>query len=336
MSSKERLLSLKNGKHSGNVLFYPIVMHFAARLADQKYCEFASDYHAMVKANILCIDKIGMDYVTVMCDPYRETSAFGGVVTYPEDAVPRCTTQDLNDIDDLQLLKVPDVNSSERIKNCIDGILEFKNKLQDKIPIIGWVEGPLAEACDIIGMEKMMLNTYVNPDFAVALMKKCLNFSKQFAKAQIDAGADVIGIGEAVCSQISVEQYAEMIFSLDKELIDYIHSQGALVKLHICGNISHLLPIIKDAQPDIVDIDWMVDMEEAYQILGDKIIRCGNLDPVKMAREMSAEEVYQFSKSLIGKEDGRPFILSAGCEIPVGTPIENLLAMKRAAMDAIK
>ena len=202
------------------------------------------------------------------------------------------------------------------------------------MPIVGWVEGPLAEACDVIGMEQMMLNTYMNPEFAETLMRKCLDFAKIYAKAQIDAGADIIGIGEAVCSQISEEQYAEMIFSLDKELIDYIHSEGAMVKLHICGNITHLLPVIRDAQPDIVDIDSMVDMDEAYEILGDKIIRCGNIDPVKMAREMSAEEVYQFSRALINKEKGRPFILSAGCEIPVGTPLENVLAMKKAAMEA--
>jgi uroporphyrinogen-III decarboxylase len=173
----------------------------------------------------------------------------------------------------------------------------------------------------------------MNPEFAGALMRRCLNFAKLFAKAQIDAGADMIGIGEAVCSQISEEQYAEMIFSLDKELIDFIHRHGALVKLHICGNITHLLPIIRDARPDIVDIDSMVDMDKAYELLGDQIIRCGNLDPVKMAREMNAEQVYEFSRLLIRKEIGRPFILSAGCEIPVSTPIENVLAMKRAALE---
>jgi uroporphyrinogen decarboxylase len=331
MTPKEKLKSLKNGQQVEGVLFFPIVMHFAARLAGQKYCDFARDYREMVRANIVCMERMGMDYVTVMCDPYRETSAFGGVVSYPEDAVPRCTTQVLNSIEDLQMLRTPDVITSERIKNCIESIRLYKQELGDSVPIVGWVEGPLAEACDIIGMEQMMLNTCMNPEFAEALMRKCLDFAKVFAKAQIDAGADIIGIGEAVCSQISVEQYAEMIFSLDKELIDYIHSEGALVKLHICGNITHLLPAIKDAQPDIVDIDSMVEMDEAFELLGDNIIRCGNLDPVKMAREMSAEEVYQFSLSLIRKEKGRPFILSAGCEIPVGTPLENVLAMKMAA-----
>jgi MtaA/CmuA family methyltransferase len=336
MNSKEKLYAMKNGNYREGTLFFPIVMHFAARLAGQKYSDFAKDYREMVKANITCMDQIGMDYVTVMCDAYRETSAFGGVVSYPEDAVPRCTTQDLSEIEDLEQLKKPDISTSGRIKNCLDSIREYKQKLNNQVPIVGWVEGPLAEACDIIGMEKMMLSTYMNPEFAGTLMRKCLTFAKQFAKAQIDAGADVIGIGEAVCSQISVEQYAEMIFTLDKELIDFIHENGALVKLHICGNITHLLSLIREAHPDIIDIDSMVDMDIAYNLLGPEIIRCGNLDPVKMCREWNASEVYQFSKSLIKKEVGRPFILSAGCEIPVGTPLDNLLAMKRAALETVR
>lgn len=333
MNPKEKLIALKAGKQTGSVLFYPIVMHFAARLANQKYTEFASDYREMVRANINCVEQLGMDYVTVMSDPYRETSAFGGLVSYPEDAVPRCNAMPISGLQELETLAVPDITSG-RIVNCINGIKEYKRRLNDRVPVVGWVEGPLAEACDIIGMEPMMLSTYMDPPFAEALMRKCLVFGKKFAKAQIDAGADVIGIGEAVCSQISVEQYADMIFSLDKELIDYIHEQGALVKLHICGNITHLLPVIREARPDIVDLDWMVDMDEGYEVLGKDIIRCGNLDPVKMCREMSAADVFAFSQRLIENEKGRRFILSAGCEIPVGTPVENVMAMKKAAMEA--
>lgn len=332
MNAKDRLIALKNGDRRAGCLFFPVVMHFAARIAGQRYGEFASDYRQMVRANIACVEQFGMDYVTVMSDPYRETSAFGGIVSYPEDAVPRCTTQVINTIEELDLLRVPQLDA-ERIQNCLESVREYKRQLGETVPVVGWVEGPLAEACDIIGMEQMMLNTCIQPEFAELLMRKCVDFAKQFAGAQIAAGADIIGIGEAVCSQISADQYAEMVFSLDKELIDFIHSRGALVKLHICGNITHLLPLIREAGPDIVDIDSMVDMEEAFRLLGDQIIRCGNIDPVKMAREMNPEQLYDLSKELIRRELGRPFILSAGCEIPVGTPMANVLAMKRAASE---
>lgn len=98
-----------------------------------------------------------------------------------------------------------------------------------------------------------------------------------------------------------------------------------------CGNITHLLPHLCELKPDIVDCDWMVDMDHAYEILGSDIIRAGNLDPVAVVERLSAEAVYDKTKSLVAGERGRPFILSGGCEITPMTPPENLMAMRTAS-----
>jgi uroporphyrinogen-III decarboxylase len=46
---------------------------------------------------------------------------------------------------------------------------------------------------------------------------------------------------------------------------------------------------------------------------------------------MPAEAVFEKTRILINQERGRPFILSAGCEITPLTPPKNLLAMREAA-----
>ncbi len=46
---------------------------------------------------------------------------------------------------------------------------------------------------------------------------------------------------------------------------------------------------------------------------------------------MSSTEVAAHTKALVEKERGRPFILSAGCEITPLTAPENLLAMREAS-----
>ena len=155
--------------------------------------------------------------------------------------------------------------------------------------------------------------------------------AKAFALAQIEAGCDIIGMGDAICSQISPAMYTAYIKDLHKELVDFIHANGALVKIHICGDITHLLPHLREVGPDILDLDWMVDMEEAYQVLGSKIIRAGNLDPAGVVEQRSSEAVFAQTRALVERERGRPFILSAGCEITPLTPPENLLAMRQAA-----
>ena len=145
----------------------------------------------------------------------------------------------------------------------------------------------------------------------------------------MEAGCDIIGMGDAICSQISGDQYREYVKEKHREIVDYIHSLGAAVKIHICGDITHLLPDLKDVKPDILDLDWMVDMEDSFDILGDEIIRCGNLDPVRIIEQQSTEHLAVKVRELCLKEKDHNFILSGGCEITVDTPADNLHLMRK-------
>jgi len=101
--------------------------------------------------------------------------------------------------------------------------------------VSGWIEGPLAEACDLSGVNEMLVNLMTDPDFSNFLMDKCMLTARDFAKAQIEAGCDLIGIGDAICSQIDKESYDLFVRQRHSELIAFIHECGASVKLHICG-----------------------------------------------------------------------------------------------------
>jgi len=89
----------------------------------------------------------------------------------------------------------------------------------------------------------------IDPDFSNLLLNKCLQTAKDFAKAQINAGCNIIGVGDAVCSQIDVHTYKQYVEKRHHELISYIHELGGKVKLHICGDTNHLLPIYPKYQP---------------------------------------------------------------------------------------
>jgi MtaA/CmuA family methyltransferase len=188
----------------------------------------------------------------------------------------------------------------------------------------------LAEACDLAGVSQMMVQLMMDPDFCNLLLDKCLETAKDFAKAQIEAGCDVMGIGDAICSQIDHYTYDTFVKERHRELIAFIHSLGAKTKLHICGDITHLLPSLKEVGTDILDLDYDVDIAYARSIVGDRTILCGNIEPV-LVQNQSAEEVERLSRELVAKFGNDRFILSAGCEITVGTPHENLMAMRKAS-----
>lgn len=314
--------------------FHPILMHFAARYAGYTYGEFASDYKALVESNLRCREDFGMDAVGVISDPYRETAAFGAKISFPDEAVPRCMEKLIKSLEDIDRIRKPDVYKEERTLDRIRGAEALRKQLGSDVPVIGWIEGPLAESCDLAGVNEVLLKLFMEPDFVRHLIDLTMPVAKDFARAQVEAGCDIIGVGDAICSQIDADSYRKFVKEKHRELFKYIQSLGAKVKLHICGNISHLLEDIRDVGPDIVDIDWMVDMDQALEKLGSDIIRCGNLDPVAVIQNLGSEKILSQTASLCEKEAGRPFILSGGCEITVNTPVKHLKAMRSASQSA--
>ena len=330
MTKKQQFGALcEHGALEEKVLFRPILMHFGASFIGKTYGEFASDYRVLAEANMRCMEEFEIDMLGLISDPYRETSAFGAKIEFIADGVPRCLNRIVKTAEDAKSLSIPDVYKAERTLDRIKGAELLAKQTQGNVPIIGWIEGPLAEACDLAGVENMMMQLMMDPDFSNILMDKCMQTAKDFAKAQIDAGCDIIGMGDAVCSQIDAETYNYFVKERHKELISFIHDCGGKVKLHICGDTNHLIPYYNDLMIDILDLDWQVDLGHARKILGDKVIFAGNINPV-LVQDKTGDEVYGLSHELVTKHRNERFILSAGCEITVLTPPENLRAMSRA------
>lgn len=336
MNKKQKFQQLFSlGKVKDEILFRPILMHFAAHYSRKTYAEFASNFRTLVECNIKCLEDFDMDAVGLISDPYRETSAFGAKITFPKEAVPRCQNIIVRNIEDVRALKNPDIYKADRTLDRINAAKLLYREVGDEVPIIGWVEGPLAEACDLAGINEVLLSLLIKPDFVKLLVDKTNQTAMDFAKAQIEAGCDIIGVGDAICSQISLENYKEFVKNKHAQLFKYIQGNGARVKLHICGDITHLLAEIKETGPDIVDIDHMVDLEYAYKLLGPEIVRCGNIDPVSVLQQKSAAEVSEAVKTICNNEKERRFIISGGCEITVQTPVQNLNIMRTFSKRAI-
>jgi uroporphyrinogen decarboxylase len=316
---------------AGNVFFRPILMQFAAHHIGKTYRDLYLDHEVLVAANIACMETFGTDAVGLISDPMREAEAFGAQCAYAPETGPHCAVPPVSTLQDVKALGNPDVTQATRTRDRIEGAKLYRQKLGADVPVIGWIEGPLAEACDLVGVAEMLVKLIAEPELSHALLAKLVPTAKAFALAQIEAGCNIIGMGDAICSQISPRMYAKFVKQHHKEIIDFIHAHGALVKVHICGNITHLLPHLRELNPDIVDLDWIIDMDRAYETLGPHIIRAGNLDPAAVVEQFSAENVYERTRALVTKERGRPFILSGGCEITPLTPPENLMAMREAS-----
>jgi uroporphyrinogen decarboxylase len=197
-------------------------------------------------------------------------------------------------------------------------------------PVIGWIEGCLAEAADLRGVNDFLLDLAAGEGYLPDLFAIVFEQQKRFAKAQIDAGADFMGVGNAVASLIGPKLYQNYGYDYDKAIVDYIHALGARVKLHICGDINGLLEMLVQVGPDILDIDWKTDFARAAQIFkGTPTAVSGNFNPSGVILLVDAGQVRAEVRRCI-EQGTETTLIAGGCEISVNTPDENLLAMDKA------
>jgi MtaA/CmuA family methyltransferase len=326
MTGKQRYLDMLQGKPVDFVPRVPILMQFAAEYIGSNYGAFASDHRVLAESNFRCAADFGMDQLSVISDPYRETSGFGGQVKYVRDGVPRCPHPPLEDSKDLAMLAQPDPLRSPRMLDRVQAVEDFARDGKGRYSILGWVEGPAAEAADIRGVQAFFMDLMDDEPFAEALMDRCLDVGIAFARAQLEAGADTIGIGDAIASQVSPDMYGRLIQPREKALVRAIQQAGGLVRLHICGNITQLLAGIADLGVNVLDVDHMVDMARVRRVLGAKVTLAGNLDPVSAVR-FSQPQAIRLALQRVYEQVGNPYLVNAGCEIPAGTPPENVKAL---------
>jgi MtaA/CmuA family methyltransferase len=329
MNSLQRYLDTLTGKPVDFVPRLPILMQYAAEYIGSNYGAFASDYKVLTEANIVCAREFGIDQMNTMSDPYRETQGYGAKIIYQPNMVPYCEKHPLEDDEDyegLPGLPRPDPMKSERMRDRIEAIRHFRDQVGGEYSIMGWVEGPAAQATDLRRMDNFFIDMIEDEKYAGDLMDICVDVALEFARSQVESGADTIGIGDAAASQVSAALYEELILPRQQRLVKGLKALGAKVRVHICGNITHLLPGLASLDLDVIDVDHMVSLSRVRQELGNRIAICGNLDPVADVLKGTPETIRAANKACYA-EVGNPFIANAGCEIPSGTPVENLKAL---------
>ena len=328
MNARERLRATVAGEHVQRPLNFDIMMTFAAHHAGWLLSEYYLDHQALVSANLAVVEDFGLDLVQAISDPYREAADLGSPVQFPDDGLPILTQHRLAERSDLAGLHLVDPGSGRRMSDRLAAITELVAQVGEELPVMGWVEGALAEAADLRGVSTLMTDLYDDPEWVLELLELCLAQASAFAIAQIEAGADIIGIGDAIASQISPRMYRRYALPYEQRLIETIHDHGALARLHICGNTSKLLPDAATSGAEIIDVDWMVPFAAAAETF-DGLTPCGNFDPVAVMLQGTPADVFEATLAC-RRQAGPRFISMAGCEIPDGTPPENLRAQRRA------
>mgnify|MGYP001766989781 CR=1 FL=1 len=336
MNSLERSIAFIEGSAVDRIPFHPILMRFAALHAGVRYRDFCLNPAQKCMANIRCAADFGSDWVNTMSDPWAEAEAFGTILSYPEDELPKVEQYAIKEMADINRLEVLRPGDHRRMRTRVEEIEIYSRETAGRLLICGWVEGPLAAYCDIRDISMAMTDMYEYPDQVHKALDIITESAVAFITPQVMAGAHCIGIGDSVCSLISPELYTEFCFDREKQLVDHIHSLGAYAKIHICGNISAILPEVIRTGADIIDIDHRTGpVTDVLNLMSPRQVFSGKSDPVSVVQDGNREMISNSCRDFFREAGGRA-IISAGCEVTPGTPVENLRFMYTMSVELLR
>jgi len=334
MNGRERVLAHLAGRPVDSLPFMPVTMMFACDRIGAKYGEYATNYRVMAEAQLRTAEEFDIDHVSAISDPAREAADCGATIRYYPDQPPAVDEVNavLAEKEKLLALRTPDPSVAPRMSDRVRAVELLKQRAGNDKFIEGWVEGPCAEASDLRGINRLMVDFIDDPDFVVDLFEFCVEMGLRFARAQIKAGADVIGVGDAAASLVGPRIYEKMVWPYEKKLIDGIHGMGGRVRLHICGNTRKILAGMGRLGVAIVDLDSLARVDEGRAAMGPEQVLLGNIDPVRVLRDGTPEAVHA-AMAECHRQAGPRYIVGAGCEVPRDTALENMDAMRRYARE---
>ena len=173
MNSYERVMARLRGEPVDRPPNFNIMMQFAADMIKQPFSAYYQDYRVLCAANFAVQEAFKLDILQAISDPYREAADFGAQVEFPDDGLPLCAVPLLAESGDLGRLKLPDPQTGRRMSDRIAAVRHFREQAGGEIPVMGWVEGALAEAADLRGVGTLLTDLYDRPAWVHELLEMC-------------------------------------------------------------------------------------------------------------------------------------------------------------------
>jgi len=325
MTPKERVHAIVQGQSYDRPAVTPIFMAWAANFIGRTYRDYYLDAEVLAQSQLAVAMAFQLDQVSGISDPWREASAYGMEFEYPENGVGKPRRPLIQSPEDISRIRPFALEDAERPRQRIESVRKMTQAVGRTHSVLGWVEGPLAVYADLRGVESMFLDLIDHPEMYVDRAATIIDNQIRFARAQVQAGADMIGVGDSVASLISPQMYEQLVLPFETRLFDAIHEAGAIVKLHVCGDIGNSIDLMARTGCEIIDVDWMVPLDEARTAVGPDVTLAGNFDPSAVLLQGTPQEVADAARENI-KSGGKRFILQPGCEVPPGTPEANIRA----------
>lgn len=317
-------------KKSPKRIAIPIMTHPGIELI--KGCtvkQAVTDGETHAQAIIKLNDAYPVAACTAIMDLTVEAEAFGSNVVFEENEIPNVVGRIVSDYDSVSKLQVPELTAG-RIQEYLKANRITAEKITDK-PIFGGCIGPFSLAGRLYDMSEMMMAMYMEPDTINLLLEKCTELITKYILAMKETGVNGVIMAEPAAGLVSNEDCMAFSTKYVKQIVEKVQDDNFMVVLHNCGNLGHCTQAMIESNADALHFGNSCDMVQALEECPDNLIVMGNIDPVGIMKQSSAEKVKEETLNILKKTSGfNNYVLSTGCDVPPEIPMENINAFYEA------
>ena len=258
-----------------------------------------------------------------MMDLSLEAEAFGAEVVYSEKEVPTVRGRLVSGEDAAKALAIPAVGAGRTAK-ALQATERAAAAIADR-PIFGGQIGPFSLAGRLLGLSDIVLAAMRTPSLVHTVLEKCTEFQIEFAKGIKKTGANGVLIAEPAAGLLSPRLCDPFSSQYVKRIVNAVQDSEFMVILHNCGNSTQLVKSMLSTGASALHVGNAVKMPEVARQMPDDRLVMGNIEPGGVFKIGTATQVGEAVLTLLDQMKGyRNFVLSSGCDIPPGTPLENI------------
>jgi len=304
---------------------------YRAIRANTPFLELCADAERAAEVSLQPYERFGVDAIVVFSDILLPLLALGVELDFdpgPVVANPIQSADDLARLDgDVAGVMAPTCDAIRRIRDATAGEAAVVGFAGAPWTLVAYaLESRLSR--DTVGITSL---SYRDPELLQTLLDRMAEVAAQTLVAQIEAGADVLQIFDTWAGMLDPARYAELAGRATRRVLELLPDERPPIIVYARA-ATHLVDAIADLGPEVVSLDWRVDLGEAAQRIGARVSLQGNLDPAALMQP--PEEIARAVRELIDKgRKARGHILNLGHGIQPQTPVEGVAAFVRAAQE---
>jgi len=270
---------------------------------------------------------LGLDNVMPLFGVWHESAALGCRVNWGvRDRMPDCQAPLKDDIN--STVEIP--SGFLKHPGCavpLAALRILKRRLGDEAAVVGKVFGPWTLGYHVYGVENFLAASLLEPDAVKRAMDVLKEVTIEFAKAQVEAGADAITLGDHCTRDLcSPATYRDFLAGIHSELRARIPCP---LILHICGDTADRLPMIAGTGVACFHFDSKVTSSLARQLAGAKMALMGGTSNIGIILNGGPDSI---AADVRDKISCGIDVIGPECAVPLNAPHANIRALADAVM----